>query len=108
MVGRFTRMRRLCNLHHGSVLSPKKACTRNPLLVYARDPAPKAPVFNRYVGASKGIERAAPNLARCQRCRQEIAAIEAQIRGGHPDLAGLCLALADWSSELRLLRASKR
>jgi hypothetical protein len=37
------------------------------------------------------------------RCRQEIAAIEAQIRSGHPDLDGLCLALADWCSELRLL-----
>jgi hypothetical protein len=40
------------------------------------------------------------------RCRKEIAAIEAQIRAGHPDLQGLCLALADWSAELRLLQAS--
>jgi len=40
------------------------------------------------------------------RCRAEIAAIEAQIRAGHPDLQGLCLALADWSCELRLLHAS--
>jgi hypothetical protein len=37
------------------------------------------------------------------RCRQEIAAIEAEIRAGNPDLQGLCLALADWSAELRLL-----
>jgi hypothetical protein len=37
------------------------------------------------------------------RCRLEIAAIETQIRAGHPDVAGLCLALADWSAELRLL-----
>jgi hypothetical protein len=36
------------------------------------------------------------------RCRLEIAAIEAQILAGHPDVAGLCLALADWSAELRL------
>src|ERR1017187_6426634 len=41
------------------------------------------------------------------RCRAEIAAIEGQIRAGHPDLQGLCLALADWSAELRLLRASQ-
>ena len=41
------------------------------------------------------------------RCRAEIAAIEAQIRAGHPDLQGLCLALADWSAELRLLQASR-
>jgi hypothetical protein len=26
---------------------------------------------------------------------------------GHADLQGLCLALADWSAELRLLRASR-
>ena len=32
-----------------------------------------------------------------------MAAIEAQIRGGHPDLQGLCLALADWAAELRII-----
>ena len=37
------------------------------------------------------------------RCRREIVALEAQIRAGHPDLRGLCLALSDWSCELRLL-----
>jgi len=37
------------------------------------------------------------------RCRQEIAAIETQLRSGHPDVEGLCLALADWSGEVRLL-----
>jgi hypothetical protein len=40
------------------------------------------------------------------RCRREIAAIEAQIRAGHPDLEGLCLALSDWHAEIRLLQAS--
>jgi hypothetical protein len=29
--------------------------------------------------------------------------IESQIRTGHIDLQGLCLALFDWSAELRLL-----
>jgi hypothetical protein len=38
-----------------------------------------------------------------ERCRREIAAIEAVIRAGHPDLRGLCLALSDWSAELRLI-----
>jgi hypothetical protein len=38
------------------------------------------------------------------RCRREIANIEALIRAGHPELEGLCLALSDWSSELRLIR----
>jgi hypothetical protein len=26
------------------------------------------------------------------------------MRAGHPDLEGLCLALADWSAELRLIK----
>jgi hypothetical protein len=41
------------------------------------------------------------------RCRREIAAIEVQIRAGHPDLQGLCLALADWSAELCRLLADR-
>jgi hypothetical protein len=39
-----------------------------------------------------------------EHCRNEIADIEAQILAGHPDLRGLCLALSDWSGELRLLQ----
>ena len=38
----------------------------------------------------------------------EIAAIEAEIRAGHPDLQGLCLALSDWSGELRLIERDAR
>jgi len=38
-----------------------------------------------------------------ERCRQEIAAMEALIVAGHPDLQGLCLALSDWCTELRLI-----
>jgi hypothetical protein len=38
-----------------------------------------------------------------ERCRREIADIESQIRAGHPDVPGLCLALADWSAELRIV-----
>ena len=41
------------------------------------------------------------------RCRREIAAVEAQIRAGNPDLQGLCLALADWSAELLLIEGEK-
>jgi hypothetical protein len=40
-----------------------------------------------------------------ERCRREIAAIERAIRAGHPDVEGLCMALADWSAELRILEA---
>ena len=41
------------------------------------------------------------------RCRREIADIEAQLLAGHPDVKGLCRALADWSAELRLLIADQ-
>ena len=43
-----------------------------------------------------------------ERCRREIAAIEAEIRAGNPDLPGLCLALSDWSAELRILQNEER
>jgi hypothetical protein len=42
------------------------------------------------------------------RCRSEIAAIEAELLSGNPDVAGLCLALSDWSEELRILQDEKR
>jgi hypothetical protein len=38
-----------------------------------------------------------------ERCRREIAAIETDLRAGNPALDGLCLALSDWSAELRIL-----
>ena len=37
------------------------------------------------------------------RCSQEIAQAERELRAGHPDIQGLCLALKDWSMELRIL-----
>ena len=43
-----------------------------------------------------------------ERCRREIAMIEDQLRAGHPDVHGLCLALADWSAELRILEEEQR
>ena len=43
-----------------------------------------------------------------ERCRREIAAIEDQLRAGHPEMQGLCLALADWSAELRILEEEQR
>ena len=42
------------------------------------------------------------------RCRREIAAIEAELLAGNLDVAGLCLALSDWSAELRILQNEKR
>ena len=43
-----------------------------------------------------------------ERCKREIAAIEAEILAGNPDLSGLCLALSDWHAEWRLLEAEQR
>ena len=43
-----------------------------------------------------------------ERCRREIAAVEAEILAGNPDLQGLCLALSDWSAELRILQDEER
>ena len=51
----------------------------------------------------------APDLQReMARCRAEIAAVEALLRAGHPDVDGLCMALADWSAELRILERERR
>jgi hypothetical protein len=43
-----------------------------------------------------------------ERCKREIAAIEDQLRAGHPDVHGLCLALGDWTAELRILEGEQR
>ena len=40
-----------------------------------------------------------------ERCEREIAECQRLLRAGHPDVQGLCLALADWSGELRHLGA---
>ena len=43
-----------------------------------------------------------------ERCHREIAAIEAELLAGNPDVAGLCLALSDWWAELRILEGAVR
>lgn len=43
--------------------------------------------------------------AEVARCRTEIAEVESELRAGHPDIAGLALALRDWSTELRMVSA---
>jgi hypothetical protein len=42
-----------------------------------------------------------------ERCYREIAAIEAEILAGNPDVQGLCQALSDWWAELRILEAER-
>jgi hypothetical protein len=39
-----------------------------------------------------------------ERCRREIAALEAELLTGNADAEGLCLALSDWSAELQILQ----
>ena len=38
------------------------------------------------------------------RCEAEVAEAKRLLRAGHPDVEGLCLMLADWFGELRLLK----
>ena len=42
-----------------------------------------------------------------EQCDAEIRQIEVLLRGGHPDVDGLLLALVDWRTERRLLIAAK-
>jgi hypothetical protein len=46
-------------------------------------------------------------IVEIERCRREIAAIEAELLAGNPDVEGLCLALSDWWAELRILEAEQ-
>jgi hypothetical protein len=48
------------------------------------------------------------DTSQVERCRREIAAIEAELLAGNPDAQGLCMALRDWSEELRILEAEQR
>ena len=41
------------------------------------------------------------------RCLREIADARALLLAGHPDVEGLCRALADWSAELRLIQRER-
>jgi len=34
--------------------------------------------------------------------------MEDQLRAGHPEVHGLCLALVDWSAELRIIEAEQK
>jgi hypothetical protein len=36
-----------------------------------------------------------------------LAEVEEKLRGGHPDIEGLCLALMDWSAEMRLIKGER-
>ena len=51
-----------------------------------------------------GIEPVLPSGPEAiARARREIAAVEAELRAGNPDLHGLVRGLVDWSCELRRL-----
>ena len=40
-----------------------------------------------------------------EQCLREIAEIEKLLWSGHPDVEGLCLALGDWTIELRMIQS---
>ena len=52
-------------------------------------------------------EREAQWQREVERCRAEIAATEALLLAGHADVEGLCMALVDWSAELRILERER-
>jgi hypothetical protein len=52
---------------------------------------------------AKSLENESPSGREIERCRGEIAAIEELLLAGNSDIEGLCMALADWSAELRIL-----
>jgi hypothetical protein len=43
-----------------------------------------------------------------ERCRREIAIVEAELLAGNPDVEGLCMGLSDWWAELRIIEAEQR
>ena len=53
--------------------------------------------------SARSPETASQRQREIDRCRAEIFEAESLLRAGHPDVEGLCLALADWSAELRIL-----
>jgi len=55
------------------------------------------------MGATGDGDMNSPAADAAARCRVELAEIERLLRSGHPDVEGLCLALCDWSEELRIL-----
>jgi len=41
-----------------------------------------------------------------ERCLREIEVLDGLLRGGHPDVEGLCMALFDWRTELKLIEST--
>ena len=58
-------------------------------------------------GPSAKSPESASRQREMDRCRAEIAEAKRLLRAGHPEVEGLCLMLADWSGELRLLQAEE-
>jgi hypothetical protein len=53
--------------------------------------------------SAKSPANASQRQRKIDRCRAEVDEAERLLRAGHPDVEGLCLALADWSAELRMI-----
>jgi enolase len=59
------------------------------------------------MATEEAFARSLANVSQRQReidrCCVEIDSAQNLLRAGHPDIEGLCLALADWSAELRII-----
>jgi hypothetical protein len=68
---------------------------------------PKLLKRERPMGCERNVNAAGAlrdhDVKEADRCRAEIAACEALLLAGHPAIECLCLALSDWSAELRIL-----
>ena len=53
--------------------------------------------------SKRSPENVSQRQREADRCRAEIVSAENLLRAGHPDIEGICLALADRSAELRIL-----
>ena len=55
--------------------------------------------------STRSWQNASERQHEIDRCHRELAEIERLLRAGHSEVQGLCLALSDWSAELRILEA---
>jgi hypothetical protein len=62
----------------------------------------------RVVAVESNVGESAELEAAIEQCRREIAEIEMLLLAGHRDVQGLCMALSDWSAELRLIERGCR
>jgi hypothetical protein len=53
--------------------------------------------------APSALDRLAQLQEEAKSLNERLAHVEAELRAGNPKVQGLCLALSDWSAELKIL-----